>query len=556
MLNGRYRAATGSQRTRALASRVKGYPAPTRGWIANENLAASTPQGAAILENWFPTATGVRMRFGSELWATLDNEALPVTALWTYANGSNRKLFAANEEAIYDATVPLAPSNTLFETDVDGVTLTDGLGNDIGMQSFAAAAVSGLTGGDWVSVQFQTPGGVFLRLVNGVDDPLVYDGSAFSTSPAITGVTGGAETLSYVWSFKNRLWFIKGGTLDAYYLDNVDAIGGAASEFPLGAVFALGGSLMFGASWSLDENSGLSASCVFVTTEGEVAVYQGSNPASATDWALKGVYRIGRPLGPHAWIRAGGDVIIATDIGFVPLSQAIQRDVAALAPASVSYPIEVAWNEAVAARPGYWVAEIWPTKQMSIVIPPAAPNERDEMFVANARTGAWCNFTGLTGRCSALFDGRMYVGTTGGRVIELERTGSDLGSPYTAVCAPLFDNFNSAGRFKAAGLARAVMLADQDPQEVMSAHADYVIELPPAPDAFAPQTGGAWGGAVWGSSTWGAKRTKRIWQSWRGVAANGFALTAAVQVTSGAVVPPDIDLIRLDVSAQIGEAVV
>jgi len=193
-------------------ARVKKFPAPVKGWIANQNLAIAEPQGAAMLENWFPTATGARLRKGNARYATIDTGEA-VVSLFSYANGASKSLFCATGTKIYNITLPSLPT----------------------------ASVSSLTGGDWVSAQFATAGGVFLRLVNGKDTSRVYDGSTFNTTPAITGVS--SNTLSYVWAFKNRLWFVQKDTLNAAYLDAVDAIGGGASLFPLGGVLQLGGSL-------------------------------------------------------------------------------------------------------------------------------------------------------------------------------------------------------------------------------------------------------------------------------------------------------------------------
>ena len=358
-----------------------------------------------------------------------------------------------------------------------------------------------------------------------------------------------------MWAFKNRLWFVQKDTLNAAYLNDVDAIGGLASLFPLGGVFQLGGSLLFGASWSLDENSGLSASNVFITTEGEVAVYQGSNPASAADFTLRGVYRIGRPLGPNAFIRAGGDLIIATEIGFVPLSQAIQRDVAALAPAAVSYPIETVWNNAVATSQGAWTAVLWPSEQMTIVCPPAGYSQRGELFVANSRTGAWCLFTGQKINCLHVHDGRCFYGSTDGRIVEMETTGSDEGSVYTGTVIPLFDDFRTPAQTKVPALGRATLIAPSDPPVTLSCQFDYNINLPAAPSAAATIDGSVWGGGVWGSSTWGEQTTRATFQRWNSVGGSGYAVAPSLQISSGGLTPPNIDLVSIDLTYETADIV-
>ena len=326
--------------SRPRKTSTRSFLPPTGGWISNRNIAAprgrDLPPGASILENWFPTATSIILRRGSRRWASLPGG--PCTSLFTYSNGSQLEMFAATDTGVWNVTTVTDPYTMIIGTD-DG----DYIGTDddevFGWDSVDGLQVMGPNiGGDWVTVQFSTAGGTFLVGVNGSDPALLYDGTSFSAA-AITfpaGVTKTTADLSYVWNFKNRLWFIEKNTLDAWYLD-VDQIGGELTKFPLGGTLNLGGALLFGASWSLDrsQSGGLGAQCVFATVDGEVAVYQGSNPEEAADWSLVGVYRIGKPLGHKAHIQAGGDIVVATAIGFVPLSQAVARDYAAIAPSDL-----------------------------------------------------------------------------------------------------------------------------------------------------------------------------------------------------------------------------
>jgi hypothetical protein len=540
-------------RVKPRLARDKTFPAPTGGWIANQSLATpgaqradgTKVQGAAVLENCFPTATGVRMRRGSQRHAIIGDGSLPVVSLFAYANGNNRKLFGATEAAIYDITTP-EYTGEFFLVDDDGNFLVDEFGNFLVLEGDPIPAeVDDLTGGAWITVQFATSGGTFLRMVNGADTPLVYDGTGFDTDPAITGLT--PSTLSYVWAYKQRLFFTQKDTLDAWYLP-VDTIGGEAVKLPLGGVFGRGGSLVFGATWSLDSGSGLSEQCIFVTTEGEVAVFQGTNPGDAAAWSKVGIYRIGRPLGPKAWIKAGGDIVVATDIGFVPLSQAIQRDIAALSPAAVSFPIEDEWNRAVRERGAMdWNCEVWPTKQMVVVALPQESGTQKQMFVANARTGAWGNYIGWGANCVAVFGDRFFWGADSGRVIEGEVTGreEDL-TPYTMTVVPLFDSLKSPAALKTGLQARAVMRAAAPVNGKLSLQSDYRVSLPAAPDDTSTPAGSVWGTAVWGSSNWGESAELTARQDWRSVPGSGYALSVALQVTSGSTTPPNIELVQID----------
>jgi hypothetical protein len=507
--------------------KTKTFPAPSRGWIANENLADPKPGGAAILDNWFPTATGVRLRKGSNLYATAGS-GIPIGALMPYVLGGLRRLFAANTIAIYDITAPASATVS------------------------PAAVVSGRTNGDYSHLQFATPGGTFLIAVNGADQHLVYDGTSWATnSPAITGVS--SATFSAVWSFGKRLFFVQKNTMDAWYLP-VDAIGGAATKLPLGGVFTLGGSLLFGATWSIDAGNGLTQSCVFVTTEGEVAVYDGLDPASTSTWSLRGVYRIGRPLGVRAWMRAGGDLVIATDIGMIPLSQAIQRDFAALGLAAVSYPVETAWNATVAERSTLpWHVEIWPTASMVVIATPSPAGGEASCLVVNARTGAWCRYRGWDARSIAVWDGRLFFGTADGRVSEGEVGGLDAGLPYSATWIGLFDPLGAISAHKTAMMGRVTMRSIQDVGEQISVAVDWNTQVPTAPSA-APLLGTAndWDAGLWNQLTWQAGKVLTRAGEWRSTPAGGVVMAPVVQVTSGSAAELDCEIVSFDLRYEGG----
>lgn len=539
------------------------FAAPTAGWISNRNLAqpqeGSAP-GAAVLENFFPTATSAVLRRGSELYATLGQGDKPVTCMFTYKAGNQDELFAATEDAIYNISVIISAFNWTLGDDLDQSLITD-LGDTIGENSTDNLDVlSATVGGDWITVQFATAGGIFLRGVNGEDTPFVYDGVTFEETPALTFASPeGAlnpDILSFVWAYKQRLFFIQKDTLDAWYLP-VDSIGGELVKLPLGGIFGLGGSLLFGATWSIDSGAqgGLSEQCIFVTTEGEVAVFQGSNPSNASDWSKVGVYRIGKPLGKRAFMRAGGDIVIATTIGFVPISQAIQRDYAALAPAAVSFPIETAWNEAVELRTAPWNCEVWSTAQMVLVAPPTVADTDPIIFVANARTGAWAPFKNWDATCLATWKGRLFFGSQDGKVVEGNVSGLDQGNAYTGVYVPLFDTLGTSASMKIPSMARFTIRAQIAVDPLITCQFDYVTNLPPPPDAPLVPVGNQWGNAIWGESVWAGRSDPVISRNWYSVAGTGYALAPSLQITSGSVVPLDAEIISADLTYRVAEIV-
>lgn len=530
-------------------------PSPTLGLVANANLAAPPPGGALILENFLPTATSAILRRGSEVYTRVGDLTETIVSLFTYVNGNNESMFAATESGIYDAS---SVTDQAHLADEDGVNIVDEAGNSIipYISSVATPAIDGFSSGEWSVVQFATSGGIFLRAVNGLDTPLVYDGTDWGTSPAITGTDLSPEDLICTWPHQGRLWFAETETLNAWYLPTAQ-IGGTAVIFPMGGVFSLGGSLLFGSTWSLETGAGgPSEYNIFVTTEGEVAVYRGSDPTDADSWSKVGIYRIGKPLGPKAYFRAGGDIVIATDIGLIPLSEALQKDIAVLAPAAVSAPIDAIWNEEVQNRYGApWRCAVWSAGQMAIVLPPTINNQQPVMYVANSRTGKWGKFTGWDGTCLCVFRNRLFFGSKDGRVVEGNVTGLDQGAAYTGTYVPLFSDFGEPG-VKTIGMARAVVRATSRLSDKLSMHGEFNVTLPSPPGAASVYGANTWGGGVWGVATWGSAAGKNSFSEWRSTPFNGNAIAPSLQVTSGSLVPLDAEILRIDLTYLSGEVII
>jgi hypothetical protein len=538
MMAGRAMRQAVPEEVRAAVKHVP-VPAPTRGWVTNENLAAAQPGGALVLDNFFPTRKTLDMRGGTVKYATIGGTALTrVETLMTYSAGTTNKMFAANANMIYDVSAVLDP-------DAD-----------------ASAVVIGLSSGQFSWVPFSTSGGNFLVAVNGTDHEKLYDGATWSTitatsSPvAITGVATSA--LSAVWAYRERLFYIEKNTLTAWYLP-VTAIGGAALDISLAGIFINGGSLLFGATWSLDAGDGIDDKCVFVSDRGEVAIFEGSNPSDANDWRLVGRYEFGRPLGKRAFIRAGGELMVATEVGLVPISAAIQRDKAALGLAAVSNAIEPDWLADVALRgTGQWEVIKWTKRGMGVVgLPVDSPVTPAYCYVVNLESGAWCKFTGWDVQCLAVFNNILYFGTSTGTVMQAEASGADDGAAYVCRCAWGFDHFGAPGQTKTVNMARMTFQASQAFAPQISVSTNYNIAFPTAPASVADaDTYDVWDNALWDTAIWDARNPAAVTSKWVSIGRTGFSFAAQVQITSDTIAVPDAKLVAIDLMHEAGAVVV
>lgn len=566
-----------AQNARQPVTRDVLFPAPTKGWVQSGNITTAGPDQAEVLDNFFPTAQGARLRGGSTQYA---NIGTAIVRLMAYS-ASTDEIFATTAAGIFDA---------------DRIS---GGGSNF-------ADVGGMTSGDWSATQIATAGGSFLVMVNGSDLMHYYNGTTFfpvntanvdnlsytgrtgtmTTGITVTGGTSGAtatilsfvqtsatagtlrlgtitgafvngETLTWtggsatssgtssvgstvtvsglatsnfsqVWLHKTRLFFVEKNSLSAWYLPSA-AIGGTASELDLGAIFKKGGTLTFGASWSLDSGSGLDDVCVFVTSNGEIAVYEGDNPALASGWRLAGVYEISRPLNKHSFFKAGGDLAILTEDGIIPVSEALRKDRAALQAVAISYPIEDAWKTAVANRSTDFpiTPTLWQSQALLMI---GVPGTGGVAYVANARTGAWCRYTGWDVRCGIVANNMLYFGTNAGKVMRGQNGGADDGVAYTARYVP---KFTEAGvrQVKMANHAGITVKATESPNFRMTCFANYEIGTYPTATSLGAESGDVWGRGVWGTFVWGSGAAENAYTIWKAVRAAGYSLAPAVIVT-------------------------
>ena len=277
---------------------VMSLPAPVGGWNARDSLANMDPSDAVQLENWFPGTSNVNMRYGYTNHTTgITGQQVESLMVW---NGptSSAMIAATNGGKMYTVTAPGA---------------------------VGAAALTGLTNGRWQYENMSTTGGSYLVAVNGSDKAVIYNGTYHRDGDGAPYDVTGVNTANCinVNLHKNRLWFVQKDTLDAWYMPT-SAIGGAATKFSLNAIAQKGGSLIAMYTWTIDAGYGVDDNAVFVTSEGEVIVYAGTDPASAATWALIGVWQIGTPVGYRPGMKYAGDLLLITQDGVVPMSGALQ----------------------------------------------------------------------------------------------------------------------------------------------------------------------------------------------------------------------------------------
>lgn len=480
-------------------------PAPIQGWNVRESVANMDPTYAFLLDNWFPTTSDIVGRLGSAVHSTGLNDShgnpAQVNSVLVYKPSAGaEKIFGCASQYIYDSTAVGA----------------------------ATIDVSGLSNANWQSINYSTLGGAYLMAVNGVDHLQLFDGSTWQTvtgtsSPfAITGVD--TSTLSSINVHMNRIWFVQANSQLCWYLP-FQSIGGAATQFNLTGVFQKGGFIVAMGTWTSDGGTGLADYAVFISSQGEVAVYQGTDPSGVDTWALLGVYNIGIPIGgPRCYKKYGSDILILTSDGVVPGSQAFSsgRTTEKIALTDV---IQGAFANAVQnyGTQFGWEFTQFPLGNMLVVNVPVGVGSQVQ-YVMNTLTGAWCSFSGWPVNAFAIHNDDLYGGTLG--AINQYWTGvSDLGANIISEVQPAWSYYGSRTQLKNFKLWQPVFEYDVPPTGItVGFDVDYKSVTPTSVLQNLPTGSGArydidkWDQAVYGGS-------ETVYAPW--LTANGYPGFAA-----------------------------
>ncbi|MGI9338551.1 MAG: hypothetical protein ACR2P4_08595 [Gammaproteobacteria bacterium] len=455
-------------------------PPAVLGWNRRDPLFEMNPGFATILDNYFPQPNFVELRNGHTEHATGIGSGV-VETLFAYNSGSTNKLLAFGNSAIYDATS------------------TGAVG---------AALASGFTNNRWQTTNFATKG-IF---VNGDDAPQSYDGSTVSAA-GFTGPTTVSDLIG-VHPFKNRLLFVEKNTASFWYPANPLAVTGALTEFDLSGVAPSGGNLIAIDSLTIDGGSGVDDLVVFAMEKGIIIVYQGSDPGA--DFSLVGVFDICPPVGRRPFQKFGGDLVMISCDGYVPLSQYL-RTARAAQQIALSDNISGEVSELLRTISGNfgWQIMHYPRGNWLLVNVPNVVGAQSDQHVMNTITKAWCRFKGMNAQCWEVFNGMPYFGGISGNVLEADTTRADNGTNIIGDAQTAFIYFGNRSQLKHFKMVRPTISSDSSlPVSVgLGTDFDSAVSLSTTASTTIAE-GGAWDVGAWDVAAWaGGLRVINRWQS-------------------------------------------
>jgi hypothetical protein len=553
---------------------------PIGGWNARDSLAEMQPLDAVQMVNFFPTPTDVTMRKGY----TKSSIGIvgAVNALMSYSSPSGTTLFASTDTIIYNASTPTATASLTgitsgrwihsmittaggsFMPAVNGLdpmvvydgtlwsksattntaqtisTITRGGTGNL-TATLTTAVAHGLVTGNTVTVAGAVP-----AQFNGTFRITVTNATTFTytmaTAPSGDASTVGTYSIKYfvtgantdrfatVNLFKERLYFVEENSLSFWYLP-VDSINGAVSEFPLGGIFKRGGYLQAMGTWTIDAGYGVDDLAAFITSNGEVAVYKGSDPSDPNNWSLIGLWNVGQTFTRKCVFKFGGDMLLLTEDGLVPLSAGLQST--RLDPrVNLTDKIFFAISQAASAYGNNygWQMNYFAKNNMLILNVPVTGGS--EQYVMHNITKSWARFTNINANCWELSNDNMYFGGNG-FVGKFYDTYADAGTNIRAFTQQAYSYFDRRGQLKRFTLVRPILQTDNGIPNVLcgiSVDFDTIdlttqISFNPVIDPI-----GLWDIDVWDNANYGGGLiTTRIWQ---GVTGLGYAGSISMNVVS------------------------
>jgi hypothetical protein len=470
------RAVTPTPGNRAASFPIS-LPAPVGGLNTRDGRATMPITDAELMDNWYPDTTDVRIRPGSQTYCSGLGEQ--VESILSYTSGQTLKLLVACDGAIINITT--------VQTD--------------GTIAAGRTVANGFTNDRWQSRNFGTQGGGFLVAVNGSDARQIYNGSIMFAGSASAGA-GTAATYTNLEVFQRRLFYTQ-NSLEFLYHDQVSAIGGTISGFNLSSLMNKGGYLRAIGTWTRDGGSGMDDLIAFISSYGQVAVYQGIDPGDASNWSLVGVYNMPRPVSNRCVEKLGGELLIWTVEGAIPvsgvLSGLVQQETTytdkistSLANAWAIYKNNFGWQVRYAEDQGWLVLNV-----------PVASGNFQEQYAMNVHTKAWCRWKNLYANCWETHDGKLYFGTDG-KVIEVSTDyQSDDGDDIQVDVRQAASSFGAPGRQKHFKTYRPLINSDGSLGLAFGFCVDFDDRVPTNIPAVTSVAFAEWDVATWDDFFWG-----------------------------------------------------
>jgi hypothetical protein len=268
---------------------------------------------------------------------------------------------------------------------------------------------------------------------------------------------------------------------------------------------------------------------VFITSEGEVAVYQGYDPAQLATWSLVGIFNIGRPIGRRCYTKYASDILVITADGLTPLSKAMLTD-RTQEDAQLTYKILNAINQDVQSFNANfgWQVIVYPLGNKLIVNVPESVNSIIHQWVQNPVAKSWWRYQNWNANCWELQQDSLYFGENT-RVFRADVGLTDAGLAITTDIKPAFSYFGSPGKLKNFLMAQPVFQTNALIYPQITLNVDFNDVINPSPP-FTGNNLSPWDTSPWDVTPWSGDATSISIKNWQGIVGLGYAASGRISM--------------------------
>jgi hypothetical protein len=329
------------------------------------------------------------------------------------------------------------------------------------------------------------------------------------------------DQFQLVLSHMNRLWFADSTNLAVYYLELQQKSGELKGYLPLNAIFRRGGFIKAMYTWALEGGVSLANQLVIFTSNGEAAIYAGTDPGPQGDMQLRGVFRFDTPMSKQGVVNFGGELYVLTATGVVPMSTMLRAETEQLGQVDKNImSLFMAASTKYRDRPG-WQLLMNPSSARLICNVPAGASNRYGQMIRHMPRPVWSQWVDVPSRCWGWIDPYLYFGDDRGNVFRMHpQYRNDNGQPIKVDVQLAWSQYGTPA-LKHFKMIQPYMITDGDPRPMVEVKVDYDYSEPNnQPDVTFAEPGAIWDEAPWNDSFWASGEDRAV-KLWNGVAAIG-----------------------------------
>jgi hypothetical protein len=405
--------------------------------------------------------------------------------------GSQDRLFAVTNDGIYEITAPqVAPVKRL----------------DFPNKGIDAGWVSWHNFTDKLGPQYI----LICDLLNG------YYTYNVETNVFAVGDLGTVDetTVCFVTVWKNRVWFAVRNSTRALYIKAVGTVGGTTEPFDFGSKFKYGGFLKGIYNWTADGGAGIDDHLVAISSQGDIVVYTGTDPAVATEFNMRGVWYLGAtPRGRRFVLEEGGDLLLLTAEGLLSLSQltsglAVEDERVFYLTQKINTLLRASFRQ----REDEYGYEATTLSRYSMVMisTPTLVGERPIQWIYSYDTKGWFLARDLPIYTIDNWGTRVFFGDKDNTIWEMvgvrdavEYDVALSGTPVEFSLLTSYQGYDSPANNKRVHMLRPYWIGAAIPQFGIEARFDFQIDESGTTPPFIPDQGSLWDLSTWDSATWG-----------------------------------------------------